>query len=205
MTPPASTPPRGSRAERPRPTRTRMSCGRLAGRIPVTTCEASALNSTPTSVGSATAGVWSSAALSASIAARSLRRQVPDLSWIVAAGAGRPARIAVGQRARGSTSEMNVRRPATARTRSSPLYRCKGRARPGGLPPAPPRGRIDQDSGRLRLAQRAGIKTVARSASRSFRSPTLNKSPKSANCSLKTQIPPQSSGGPSRRPPVQRG
>ena len=54
-------------------------------------------------------------------------------------------------------------------------------------------------------AQRAGIKTVARSASRSFRSPTLNKSPKSANCSLKTQIPPQSSGGPSRRPPVQRG
>ena len=45
------------------------------------------------------------------------------------------------------------------------------------------------------LAQRAGIKTVARSASRSFRSPTLNKSPKSANCSLKTQIPPQSSGG----------
>lgn len=58
---------------------------------------------------------------------------------------------------------------------------------------------------RHRLAQRAGITTVARSASRSFRSPTLNKSPKSANCSLKTQIPPQSSGGPSRRPPVQRG
>jgi hypothetical protein len=91
MTSPASTPPRGSRAERPRPTRTRMSCGRLAGRISVTTCEASALNSTPTSVGSATAGVWGSAALSASIAARSLRRQVPDLSWIVATGAGRPA------------------------------------------------------------------------------------------------------------------
>src|SRR2546423_68069 len=55
MTSPASTPPRGSRAERPRPTRTRMSCGRLAGRISVTTCEASALNSTPTSVGAATA------------------------------------------------------------------------------------------------------------------------------------------------------
>ena len=54
-------------------------------------------------------------------------------------------------------------------------------------------------------AQRAGIKTVARPAIRSFRSPTLNKSPKSANCSLKTQIPPQSSGGASRRPPVQRG
>ena len=34
---------------------------------------------------------------------------------------------------------------------------------------------------RLRLAQRAGIKTVARSASRLFRSPTFSKSPKSAN------------------------
>ena len=67
------------------------------------------------------------------------------------------------------------------------------------------RGRTTEDGNPARLAQRAGIKTVARSASRSFRSPTLNKSPKSANCSLKTQIPPQSSGGPSRRPPVQRG
>ena len=194
MTSPASTPPRGSRAERPRPTRTRMSCGRLAGRISVTTCEASALNSTPTSVGSATAGVSSSAALSASIAARSLRRQVLDLSWIVATGAGRPAH---------ETGVRPLRHRASDAVRAERfLFGIRGASvRISGAPA----GRIDQDSGRLRLAQRTGIKTVARSASRSFRSPTLNKSPKSANCSLKTQIPPQSSGGPSRRPPVQRG
>ena len=46
-------------------------CEPLGDGIPVTTCEASALNTTPPQVGSATAGVWSSATLSASIATRS--------------------------------------------------------------------------------------------------------------------------------------
>src|SRR5208282_1293233 len=73
---------------------------------------------------------------------------------------------------------------------------CRGNATAVGF--------VEVDA-RRRLAQRAGIRTVARLASRSFRSPTVNKSRKSANCSLKTQIPPQSSGGASRRPPVQRG
>jgi hypothetical protein len=37
----------------------------------------------PASVGSATAGVWSSITLYATMVARSMRRQVLDLSWIV--------------------------------------------------------------------------------------------------------------------------
>jgi hypothetical protein len=82
MTSPASTLPPGSRAWRPRATRT--PCEWLADGIPVTTCKASVLNSTPTSAARPAAGVWSSSTLSASIVARSLRRQVPDLSWIVA-------------------------------------------------------------------------------------------------------------------------
>ena len=95
--------------------------------------------------------------------------------------------------------------PMTSRTLRSRARRVFARAcAPGSAGTVGPAS-DDHQRFRHRLAQRAGITIVARPASRSFRPPTVNKSPDSANCSLKTQIPPQSSGGASLRPPAQRG
>jgi tetratricopeptide (TPR) repeat protein len=56
-----------------------------------------------------------------------------------------------------------------------------------------------------RCCQEAGVKTFGRSARYSVTSSASNVSSRPAWSSLKAQIPPQSSGGPSRLPPVQRG
>ena len=82
MTSPASTLPRGSRAWRPRATRT--PCGQPTDRIPVTTCETSALNSTPTSASSAHCRGLEQHYAIRQYRRQILRRQVPDLSRIVA-------------------------------------------------------------------------------------------------------------------------
>ncbi len=111
--------------------------------------------------------------------------------------------------------DLEVVPDATKLARATPLLsliKGRGSARRGPPPGTRPRSSAGtwprcqaSRSACPAQAQEAGISTSARSASRAVTSSASNASSRPPWRSLKAQIPPQSSGGAARRPPVQRG